>query len=83
MKGDVAKWQLTLQRDKIWDTPHHRKIKSEAKIILKWLLDLDLAKYEILEIGCGNGYVAKIIIDEFQRNNIEFTYQLTDLLRMY
>ena len=81
MKGDIKKWQLTLQRDKIWDTPHHRKIqKSEAAVILKWLIDLDLAKYEILEIGCGNGYVAKIIIDEFQRNNIEFTYQLTDLL---
>ena len=80
-QGDPHKWREFFHRDEKWDTKTSRKIHiKEAAQILKWLLALDLPKYNILEIGCGNGNIAKIVIDELERRGLDFTYHLTDLV---
>lgn len=80
-KGAKQKWGLAFEKHKQWNGSRARKIqKKEAEIIIKWLKDLDLPRYQILEIGCGNGYLGEIIIKELLKEKIQFTYHFTDLL---
>ena len=81
MKGDVSKWRAISKKLKYWDTEKARKIQElESRKIIQWLLELELSKYHILEIGCGNGYLGYLIISALRKHKIPFSYQFTDLL---
>ncbi|EKD48012.1 MAG: hypothetical protein ACD_65C00165G0001 [uncultured bacterium] len=81
MHGDKQKWLEAFIKHHRWDGDKAKKIQElEARNICKWLLDLDLQKYDVLEIGCGNGYLGKMIIKELADKKKVFTYHFTDLL---
>lgn len=81
MKGDVKKWRENFIRFKKWDTPSQRKVqKLEAKIILNWILELDNQKFNILEVGCGNGYLGKIVSERLCEKGRLSHYTFSDIL---
>jgi len=74
-------WGKISEQNSHWNSNKARKIQEkEARIIIKWLRDLKLLNYNILEVGCGNGYVGLKISDYFLKEKIEFKYYLTDLI---
>ena len=81
MQNEQQKWEKASRENNYWDSAKARKIqKAESKIIIKFLKKLKLQKYNILEIGCGNGYVGHEIIKWLLKENLDFTYHFTDLL---
>ncbi len=81
MKNDIQKWRTLFESYNAWDDKRARRVQGiESKVILRWLLDLKLPKYEILEVGCGNGYMGSLISSYFLKHNIDFKYHFTDLL---
>src|SRR3990167_6098884 len=81
MQGNESKWRKISQELGFWDTSKARSIQErQAEIIIQWLKELNLPAYDILEVGCGNGYLATLIVRQFKRKKIPFSYQLTDLL---
>jgi SAM-dependent methyltransferase len=49
-------------------------------VILEWLLALNYDSYSILEIGCGTGYLGKLIIEGLLKSNKAVEYEFSDLL---
>ncbi len=81
MQGDISKWRDAFDRFGSWDTDRQRKVQErEARVILGWLLELGLDRYDILEIGCGNGRVGECIVQGFLERGIDFSYCFSDLL---
>lgn len=81
MTQQEKQWETISKQNSYWDSEKAKKIqKTESRIIIKWLKDLKLPRYDILEIGCGNGYVGREIADWLLSEGLEFTYHLTDLL---
>ena len=81
MRGDISKWRAISKKFKYWDTEKARKIqRRESQKIIQWLLDLRLSKYQILEVGCGNGYLGSLIISVLHKHKLVVTYQFTDLV---
>jgi SAM-dependent methyltransferase len=81
MQGDISKWREAFDRFGSWDTSRQRKVQErEARVILGWLLDLKRDRYDILEIGCGNGRVGECIAQGLLDRKIDFSYCFSDLL---
>lgn len=81
MQGDILKWRDAFDRFGSWDTRRQRKVQErEAKVILGWLLDLKRDRYDILEVGCGNGRVGEYIVQNLLDRKIDFSYCFSDLL---
>lgn len=81
MKGNISEWKAISERLKYWNTEKARKIQSlESQKIVQWLIDLKLSRYQILELGCGSGYLGYLIISAFHESNRTFSYCFTDLL---
>jgi len=81
MKGDVSKWENVSKREQYWNIGRARKIQElESQKIIQWLIDLKLSKYQILEVGCGNGYLGYLIISALRERSFPVSYQFTDLV---
>ncbi|HEY4506280.1 MAG TPA: class I SAM-dependent methyltransferase [Candidatus Paceibacterota bacterium] len=81
MQGDEIKWEHDFVKLKHWDSVKQRGVQEkEAEIISNWIIDLGFPYYKILEVGCGNGYLGKCIIDKLSKRNIKFLYHFSDLL---
>lgn len=48
------------------NTSHHKYLISSIKKILKEI-NINIKKLELLDVGCGNGYLTKIISNEFSK----------------
>lgn len=80
-RGDVYKWRDAFAHFDAWDTPRQRKVQEqEARVITRWLIDLRLPRYDILEIGSGNGRVGKTVSKELLERGVDFSYCFSDLL---
>ncbi|MFA6527988.1 MAG: methyltransferase domain-containing protein [Candidatus Gracilibacteria bacterium] len=74
-------WGKISEQNDHWNSNKAKKIQEkESQVIIKWLKDLNLLNYNILEVGCGNGYVGLKISDYFLKEGIKFEYYLTDLI---
>lgn len=81
MQGDISKWRDAFDRFGSWDTDRQRKVQErEARVILAWLLDLKRDRYDIFEVGCGNGRVGEYIAQGLLDREIDFSYCFSDLL---
>ncbi len=81
MRGNVEKWREAFQEESGWDNSTYRAIQAaEFNHVLNWILELKRDRYDILELGCGNGLLAYLICDELLKARIEFSYLMTDLL---
>jgi predicted O-methyltransferase YrrM len=79
--GDASKWKKQFDDFKAWDTPRQRSVQErEARVIVSWLVGLKAPRYDILEIGCGNGLVGKRIIEGLIAAGADFSYCFSDLL---
>lgn len=79
--GDSDKWKGEYVRFGGWNTQRQRRIQEkEARLIFKWLIELNLSRYDILEIGCGNGYVGIRVAELLTEKAVPFCYHFTDLL---
>lgn len=80
-KARREKWLESSKRFSGWDTSKQRDVQQEeANLTAKWLLALKLPQYDILEIGCGNGFFGKILIEKLLAAGAPFTYHFTDFL---
>ncbi len=80
--GDIKKWQKLSTDFGSWNTPRQRRVQEkEAAVIISYLDSLRLDHYDILEIGCGNGYVARCIITHLMMHRKKFSYTCTDLIQ--
>lgn len=80
-KETPDKWRKVSQDNQFWNSKKARSVQHrESEVIIKYLTSLNLSRYDILEIGCGNGYVGLCICRYFKENDIKFTYHFTDLL---
>jgi ubiquinone/menaquinone biosynthesis C-methylase UbiE len=81
MKSNRKIWKENLKIYNYWDDQKARKTqKLEADRIWKWLKNSKFKNFNILEIGCGNGYLAQVLISKLLENNKKFKYLLTDLI---
>ncbi len=81
MRGDISKWKNASRHFGSWNTKKQRKVQElEAEVILGWILELKLPRYDILEIGCGNGHVGECIAQGLLDCGIDFSYCFSDLL---
>jgi SAM-dependent methyltransferase len=81
MRGNVEKWREAFQEESGWDNSTYRTIQAaEFGHVLNWILELKQDRYDILELGCGNGLLAFLICQELREARIDFSYQMTDLL---
>ncbi|GMU73918.1 MAG: hypothetical protein AMXMBFR44_1170 [Candidatus Campbellbacteria bacterium] len=79
--GEVDVWEKEYVRFEGWNTLRQRRIqKKEARLIARWLIAQQLPHYDILEIGCGNGYVGICVIKILKEHAMSFSYHFTDLL---
>jgi len=76
-----TKWRMTYDRFSGWNTDDQKQVQqAEAEVMARWLLDLQLPSYDILEVGCGNGYFGKVLIEKLIEADVSFTYHFTDFL---
>ncbi len=81
MRGNVEKWREAFVQESGWDNATYRAIQAaEFNHILKWILELKQDRYDILELGCGNGLLAFLVCDNLLKSRIDFSYRVTDLL---
>ena len=81
MRGNVEKWREAFVEESGWDNSTYRAIQAaEFGHVLKWILELRRERYDILELGCGNGLLAFLICDELRKSKADFSYRVTDLL---
>lgn len=81
MEGNKQKWATSFERFEGWNTPWQRRVQEqEARLILSFLLGLQLPRYDILEIGCGNGYLGSIIAHTLLEKSVPFSYHFSDLI---
>lgn len=81
MQGDLSKWLKIGQELNYWDSQKAKAIQQkEAEIISHWLKGLNLPSLDILEVGCGNGFLGKLIIQDLIKQKKKFSYCFTDLI---
>ncbi len=81
MRGNVEKWREAFVQEAGWDNSTYRTIQAaEFDHVLNWILELNLDRYDILELGCGNGLLAYLICDRLLKSGTDFSYRVTDLL---
>ncbi|HEX9608833.1 MAG TPA: methyltransferase domain-containing protein [Candidatus Paceibacterota bacterium] len=81
MPDSREKWKASFERFSGWNTLKQRRVqKREAQVIAAWLLSLRLPRYDILEVGCGNGHLGRIIADTLAAQRVSFSYHFSDLL---
>lgn len=79
--SDIEKWKQAFKDYAGFDSDKSRQVQQmESQIIIKWLGDLKLPRYDILEVGCGNGYLGFLISSWLLENERDFLYHFTDLL---
>ncbi len=79
--GNVPKWEALFRSFGGWNTARQRCVQEhEGRQIAAWLLELDRNAYNIVEIGCGNGYVGYTIISQLLAAKKDVTYCFSDLL---
>lgn len=62
---------MSLLDKDFWDGYGHYKVNgSEKEIILNWIKEVKTVIYNIIDVGCGNGFFSYVLATEFPEINI-------------
>ncbi len=81
LNDTTQKWVENYYKHNYWNSSKSRGVQEkESQVIINWLLALKRQHYNILEVGCGNGYVGALISQALQNNGLSVNYHATDLI---